>query len=120
MTEQIMRDNLAVLAQAFADGTGLALTTVSKRIHGKHDFLEKFIAGEVSTGVNTYFAMVDALRAKWPTGVKWPITREVPKLSRTPYVANPNLSAAARARVPAKRGDGGKFLGKNVPKGKRR
>ena len=107
MSEQIMRSNLMVLAQAFADAKGWALSTVSKRIHGDQAFLERYISGKGSTTVKTYFTMVERFRAEWPTGAPWPKTVEVPKLSRTPHKALPE------------RGDSGKFLGKKLDKGSR-
>ena len=107
MSEDIMRHNLFVLAQTYATGHGRSLTTVSKRIHGNQRFLEKFLDGRVSTTLRMYFHMVDKLRRDWPTGVKWPLTRPVPKLGRVPY--RPMVNDRPR-------GDGGKFLGKKVHK----
>ena len=111
MSEQIMRENLLVLAQTYATAKGWALTTVSKQIHGNQHFLQGFIAGNISTSIKTYHRMIDKLRAAWPTGVKWPITRDVPRPTRVAYREPLNLP---------KRGPGGKFLGKKVPKSRAR
>jgi hypothetical protein len=104
MSEQIMRDNLIVLAQAYADATGLSLATVSKRIHGKHCFMVDFIAGRCSTTLTTYFGMVAKLRVLWPKGAAWPQTRTVPKLARV------DLTDADRVhrskKMPKRTGDG--------------
>ena len=102
-----MRSNLMVLAQAFADAKGWAMSTVSKRIHGDQAFLERYISEKGSTRIDTYFAMIERFRAEWPTGAPWPKTVEVPKLSRTPHKALPE------------RGDSGKFLGKKLDRGSR-
>lgn len=67
-----MRQNLVVLAQTFATATETTLGAVSKKIHGNHAFLEKFFAGEISARLDTYFLMVNRLRAKWPSGTPWP------------------------------------------------
>lgn len=107
MSEQIMRENLLVLAQTYAIEKGWALTTVSKQIHGNQSFLEDFVAGKISTTLKTYHLMIDRLRDQWPTGLKWPTTREVPRPARVPYRAPVNLPA---------RGPGGKFLGKKLYK----
>jgi hypothetical protein len=115
MSEQIMRENLFVIAQTYASARGLALTTVSKEFHGNQLFLEKYIKGELSptTGqpisltIRTYFQMIDKFRAKWPTAVKWPETRDIQRPLRVPYVAPAN---------PPKRDDDGRFLGKKVQK----
>lgn len=78
-----MRQNLLVLAQAYADATGApSLGAVSKKIHGNHAFLEKFFAGEISARIDTYFLMVNRLRSKWPAGAAWPKTAAIPKLGK--------------------------------------
>lgn len=107
MSEQIMRENLLVLVQTYATANNWALATVSKQIHGNQTFLENYAAGTVSTTVKTYFLMIDRLREKWPAGVDWPITREVPRPARIPY--RPLMN-------PPPRDDTGKFLGKKVSK----
>lgn len=111
MSEQIMRENLLVLAQTYATERGLALTTVSKQFHGNQSFLEGFISGKISTTVRTYFSMVDKFRAEWPKGLKWPETRSVPRPTRIAYREPTNLPT---------RGEGGKFLGKKVHKSRGR
>lgn len=101
-----MRENLFVVAQAYADANGLAMTTVSKRFHGNQFFLERFIRGQVSTTVRKYYEMLERFREEWPAGAKWPVTKETGRPTR---VAPP---AVPRAMPP--RGPGGKFLGKKV------
>jgi len=96
-----------VLAQAFADAKGWALSTVSKKIHGDQAFLERYISGKGSTRIDTYFTMVDRFRAEWPTGAIWPQTMEVPRLARTPNKPMPE------------RDPKGLFLGKKLDKGSR-
>jgi hypothetical protein len=107
MSEDLMRNNLFVLAQRYATGHGLELTTVSKKIHGNQRFLEKFLAGQVSCTLRMYFLMVDKIRATWPKEAKWPETREVPRLVKVPSKPRAN-------RRP--QGPDGKFLGKIVHK----
>lgn len=82
MSEQIMRQNLFVLAQAYADATGLSMTTVSKKIHGNGDFFAGFLEGKLSTGVDTYFVMVNRFRARWPKNTPWPKTAPMTKLGK--------------------------------------
>ena len=62
MIEQIMRENLLVIAQTYADAKGWSLATVSKQIHGNQSFLTEFMAGNVSCGIGTYEQMLDRLR----------------------------------------------------------
>lgn len=86
-----MRENLVVLAQAFATANGISLTTVSKKIHGNGGFFADFLAGDISCGLNTYFAMIERFREGWPQGVKWPETRDIPRPMPPPqsYYAPP-------------------------------
>jgi len=107
MSEQIMRENLFVIAQTFATAKGLALTTVSKRFHGNQNFLNDYVKGDISTTLKTYFGIIDKLREEWPTGTKWPETRSIPRPTRVAYRAPTDLPP---------RGDSGKFLGKKVHK----
>jgi hypothetical protein len=82
MTEQTMRQNLFVIAQAYAEATGLSITTVSKKIHGNGDFFAGFLAGTLSCGVDTYFNLVNRFRARWPKNTPWPKTAGIPKLGK--------------------------------------
>jgi hypothetical protein len=82
MSEQIMRENLLVLAQTYATAGGWSLSTVSKQIHGNQAFLAQFLAGEISTTIKTYYLMVNRLRKSWPKKTPWPRTIPVPKLGK--------------------------------------
>src|ERR1700722_11862364 len=113
MSEEIMRQNLFVVAQAYATARGLSLSTVSKEIHGNGKFFADFLAGRASCGLNTYFLMADKLRKAWPKNVPWPQTTAIPKLARVPY--RPGSAPSRNGPLP-KRGAGGKFLGKNIHK----
>lgn len=80
--EAIMRSNLVVIAQAYADGMGWSLATVSKQVHGNQAFFANFAAGKVSTSLKTYFAMVDKFIDNWPAGTPWPKTIPIPELGK--------------------------------------
>jgi hypothetical protein len=82
MSEQIFRENLMVLAQTYATAKDLSLSTVSRQIHGNHLFLERFLAGEISCSIKTYYRMIDRLRTGWPAKTPWPTTTAVPKLGK--------------------------------------
>lgn len=82
MSEQIMRENLLVLAQTYATAEGWSLSTVSKQIHGNQAFLAKYLAGEISTTIRTYYLMVNRLRARWPKKTRWPRTSPIIKLGK--------------------------------------
>lgn len=80
--EDTMRSNLRALAWAFARANNISLTTVSKKIHGHGDFLQKYFDGQGSTRIDTYFLMVNRFRARWPESVDWPETEPVGKLGK--------------------------------------
>lgn len=82
MSEQLMRENMMVIAQTYADAKGWSLSTVSNEIHGNYRFLERYSAGEISVTVKTYYQMVDKFRANWPAGTRWPKTAAIPKLGK--------------------------------------
>jgi hypothetical protein len=65
-SEELMRANLIALAQRYAEAKGWSLATVSKEIHGNQAFLNAYLAGEMAPRVDTYFSMVEKLRANWP------------------------------------------------------
>jgi hypothetical protein len=106
MSEQIMRENLLVLAQTYATANGWSLSTVSKMIHGNQAFLSKFLAGEISTTIKTYYGMIEYLRMNWPKGTDWPVTQDI---------VRPMRRVSTRRDLPP-RDDDGKFLGKKVEK----
>lgn len=54
MIEKVCRDHLVELAEKYAKSNGLALTTVSRKMHGNHDFIGKFKAGKCSITLNKY------------------------------------------------------------------
>lgn len=80
--EDLMRTNLIAVAQRYAEAKGWSLATVSKEIHGNQAFLGAYLAGQMSPRVDTYFAMIEKLRANWPRGTKWPVTASIPKLGK--------------------------------------
>jgi hypothetical protein len=89
MSEQIMRENLLVLAQTYATAKGLSLNTVSKRFHGNQAFLADYLAGKpskkgrpISIAIKTYYDMVNKIRRDWPEGTPWPVTASIPKLGK--------------------------------------
>jgi hypothetical protein len=83
MSDSIMRENLMALANAYADATGLSLTTISKRIHGKQSFFAEYGAGKQTLRVNHYWYVIDRFREEWPDGTPWPKTRSIPPLVKS-------------------------------------
>lgn len=80
--EDLMRNNLIAIAQRYADARGWSLATVSKEIHGNQAFFAQYLAGRMSPRLDTYFAMIEKFRARWPRGAKWPSTAPIPKLGK--------------------------------------
>jgi hypothetical protein len=70
--EQRCRDHLLTLARVYAEAKGIALSTVARKFHGAVFFLEDFERGDCTVTLKKYDEMVDALRADWPKGTKWP------------------------------------------------
>lgn len=81
----ILRENLVTLAQTYATSRGIALTTLSQRMHGHRSFLRKYASGESSPKVDTYFDMVDWLRERWPPDLRWPKLRPIGGLGKKFY-----------------------------------
>jgi hypothetical protein len=115
MSEEIMRQNLIVLCQTYATAKGLALTTVSKEIHGRHEFLEEYLKGTMAPTTKTYFRMLQKLRTRWPARTAWPKTLGIAPIARNPAKA-PALRGPRTPRSLPGRDSRGKFLGKKVPK----
>ena len=72
--DETARANILAIADAYAAATGLALTTVSKRFHGNHEFFRKLRDGTNNVETRKLGAMVDDFWAKWPPKTKWPKT----------------------------------------------
>ncbi len=76
--EDLMRQNLIVIAQTYATAKGWSLATTSKQIHGNQAFLGEYLAGRMSPTMRTYFGMIEKLRLNWPVDAKWPETSAIP------------------------------------------
>src|SRR5262245_61571250 len=70
--EDVLRDYLLDIARAYAKATGYALTTVSRRFHGREYFLEEFAIGKTTITLRKYDEMVEAFESQWPRGVTFP------------------------------------------------
>ena len=66
--EKTLRDNLMSLAFAYAKARGVALTTVSRQIHGNVNFLNDYGDDYISITVSKYAEMVIRMRETWPKG----------------------------------------------------
>ena len=71
-----LRANLMALANAYAEGTGVRLSAVSKRFYGHIDFFEK-VATTGSVSIDKYDEVVTKMREQWPRDVEWPALRKV-------------------------------------------
>lgn len=83
MIAEQTRKNLLGIAKAFAKGTDLSLSTVSRKFHGKVTFLDDFARGACSVTVSKLAEMVQAFSDEWPATAKWPATRPI-KMERPP------------------------------------
>lgn len=89
--EELMRQNLIAMAQAYAHAKGWALATVSKEIHGNQAFLEGYLNGEMSPTTKKYFAMMKHLVSNMPESGRIPDLAFIHPLGKT--VDNPAAAA---------------------------
>jgi hypothetical protein len=71
------RDNLRILAKAYAGARKISLAAVSKEVYGKSTFIDEFVRGDVSISIKNYSEMVDTITARWPSGTKWPLLKVI-------------------------------------------
>lgn len=72
--EDTCRDNLLLIATAFAKARGITLDHVGKVYYGKRSFFGLFRRGKRSLSVRKYDEMIHRFAAEWPAGASWPIT----------------------------------------------
>ena len=77
MFRDAVAKNLLLIVGAYQKATGKSLSTISKQFYGRGDFLEKLKAGEHSISIDRLSSLLDQLRAEWPEGTPWPLTRPV-------------------------------------------
>lgn len=70
MIEDQCRKYLLELARKVAKKRGVSLATVARDVHGSHDFLDRFNAGEVSVTIRKFDEMVAALKAQCESGLE--------------------------------------------------
>ncbi len=68
------RNDLLLIAKVYAREAGLSLSTVSKRFHGKQQFLEEFAEGTCTITIAKLRDMVDNFSDLWPP-IMWPRVR---------------------------------------------
>jgi hypothetical protein len=77
MIAATLRENLTVIAKAYARATGGSLSRTSKLFYGNASFFEDFQKGRVSVSVDKYDAILGRFRDEWPKDAEWPITQAV-------------------------------------------
>lgn len=70
--EHRCRDYLIDVATAYGKAHKLALTTVSRRFHGREYFLGDFEQGNCTVTLRKFDEMIAEFRAQWPKGIRWP------------------------------------------------
>jgi hypothetical protein len=66
------RESVRRVALAYAEGLGLALSTVSRHVANDGRWLEDFLAGRISPRLKTIDDTLLWFSTNWPEGVKWP------------------------------------------------
>lgn len=104
MIEQTCRDNLIKVSIAYGKaarsrGKPLNIRQVSKRFYGNDAFLDKFRRGDVSMSLKKFDEIIEAFRAQWPEGAKWPLLEVA--VIRSPIIAlipEPNILTKNKTR----------------------
>ena len=77
MFEKLIRDNLILIAEAYAEAVGKSLTTVAKEFYGRGDFFENLRRGEGTISIARLETMLNRFRDEWPAGAEWPVTSPI-------------------------------------------
>jgi hypothetical protein len=77
MIAETLRENLILIASAYAKATRTTLSYVSKRFYGKTAFLADFKRGDCSISIDKYDQIVTAIQDDWPPKAQWPFLRSV-------------------------------------------
>lgn len=76
MIDTTARENLFKIVDAYAEGTGLSISTISGRFYGNQAFLSDFRAGKIkSMTFRKLDEVLVGLRGSWPSTIKWPKTK---------------------------------------------
>lgn len=89
-------ENILAIACAYAEAEELALSTVSKRFHGKQRFFDELRDGDCTVSLKKLDSMVKEFGATWPRGARWPDTRPItmrrPRRSEISSPSRPQVS----------------------------
>ena len=88
------RENLLLIATAYAKAAGIKLSQASKKFYGNRSFFENFKRGKCSISIEKFDSMIDAFAESWPEGTPWPLTAVA--------VIHPPKKAGKRKTVPQK------------------
>ena len=73
-----LRENMLMLAKAYARGTKSTLSATSKKFYGNTTFFKQLGATgknkRVSVSIDKYSEIIEQMRREWPPGVDWPVT----------------------------------------------
>ena len=68
----VLRQNIIVLAKAFAKARGIKLSTLSRMIRGDMYFLQDYAAGEISVTTKKYDEIIQYFEEHWPDKTPMP------------------------------------------------
>lgn len=106
--EPILRDNLLLLARAYANHRKRAMTTISGLSHGDPAFLDKLIQRKCSFTARKYDETVARFREIWPEDLAWPALRELSEAKPIDTTQQGLLLTLERTAVPPRRGRRGR------------
>jgi hypothetical protein len=74
-----LRQNLLVVAKAYAKATKASMSQISYKFYGNATFFEQFKAGPPPDGrsisIDKMQEMLEAFDVEWPEGAEWPMLK---------------------------------------------
>lgn len=72
--DQLIVNNLILIAKTYAEVTGRSLTAISKEFYGRGDFFAELEKGEQTISLGRFGKMMTDFREKWPKDQRgrWP------------------------------------------------
>lgn len=100
--EAELRQTLRIVAGAFAEADGCALSTVSRRCRNDSGFFHRLADSSKSFTARTFDEVMQWFSANWPEGSAWPEVIARPPISapKTASLDNTNPHAAGSSQHP--------------------
>lgn len=77
--EKACREDLLLIASAYAQHVGISLVTVSKNFHGRTRFFDQLRDRDATITIKKLTPLVDKFVRLWPGDLPWPRTKLLKK-----------------------------------------